>query len=441
MKISIKGFKSIHETREFSFLPLTMLTGINSSGKTSLIQSLLLLKQTLESETKEVLRLDGKFISTENEYDLVNGKSETDQFGFIIELGADDLKFLKGYETANISWLKYAVVFHINSGIYVRNIELDVNHRGHHVGFTIDHSKDDRSGQGYMITPRHMKIRRGNEEISFDHPFLISFSNFFPLFAIRFDGEDDNPLTLRLPLIDDIKSLLTSFFSNVFYVGPLRVKPEPVISYSNSSFKDVGIDGLYTRFVLHNLRDEKVNDRETLLEATRRWICNEFNMADSLEIIKDGTNSYRVVLKNNGLEVDLCHMGLGVSQVLPIIVQGLLVPEGGMLIIDSPEVHMHPSIQAGLVDFFIELSHRGRKVLIETHSDHMITRLRRRVAEGLDPKIVNLCFVTCTKSGSTYETLSIDEQGVFYGGLPEGFMDTQDIDFRKIVEAKFALHE
>ena len=99
---------------------------------------------------------------------------------------------------------------------------------------------------------------------------------------------------------------------------------------------------------------------------------------------------------------------------------------------------MHPSVQADLVDFFIELSKNGRKVIFETHSDHMITRLRRRVAEGLDPKDINLCFVTGTEKGSTYATLGIDNTGTFFGGLPEKFMSIQDIDFRKIVEAKFA---
>ena len=75
---------------------------------------------------------------------------------------------------------------------------------------------------------------------------------------------------------------------------------------------------------------------------------------------------------------------------------------------------------------------------METHSDHMITRLRRRIAENFSPSEVNLCFVTGTENGSTYQTLGINDQGTFFGGLPEGFMDTQDTDFRKIVEAKFA---
>ena len=184
-----------------------------------------------------------------------------------------------------------------------------------------------------------------------------------------------------------------------------------------------------------------VNAKENLLQATSRWICKELELAESIVTIKDGTSSYRVVLRNKGVDVDLCHIGLGVSQILPIIVQGLLVPEGGTLIVDSPEVHMHPSVQADLIDFFIELAQNGRKVVFETHSDHMITRLRRRIAEGLDSNIVNLCFVTGTESGSTYVSLGIDNTGTFFGGLPDKFMNTQDIDFQKIVEAKFAQHK
>ena len=437
MKLSIKGFKSIRELQGFDFHPLTMLTGINSSGKTSLVQSLLLLKQTLESESKEVLRLNGKYISTENEHDLVSGKSETDQFEFVVELDEDELRLQEGYDEQGITYLKYKVDFHVNGGVYVHAIDMDMIRNGNKIGVALSAVKDIKESHGYHISLKKLSVSRGNVPVDFSKPFIVSFSNFFPQFASGVDGNGE-PLTLPVPFVDEVMKLLTSYFSHIYYVGPLRIKPEPVISYATGNFKDVGINGLYTRFVLHNRRDEKVNTEETLLQATRRWVCDELQLAESIETIKDGTNSYRVVLKNNGLEVDLCHMGLGVSQVLPIIVQGLLVPKGGMLIVDSPEVHMHPSVQAGLVDFFIELAKHGREVLVETHSDHIITRLRRRVAEGLDPARVNLCFVTCTESGSTYETLGIDNQGSFFGGLPTGFMDTQDNDFRKIVEAKFA---
>lgn len=437
MKLSIKGYKSIKTLNEFEFSPLTMLTGVNSSGKTSLVQCLLLLKQTLESETKEVLRIDGKYISAENEHDLVNGKTETDQFEFAAELSDDELRLLEGYDEKKITYLKYQVDFHVNSGVYVHAMKTEVVRDAHTFGVSMKSEDDVGIIKKYKIALKNFRVNRGSTPIDFDTPFVVSFSNFFPQFATGVDMNKEQ-VTLPVPLMDDVMRIVTSYFSNIYYVGPLRMKPEPIISYSSNNIKDVGVDGQYTRFILHNMSAIAVNDKETLLDATSRWICKELHLAETLTTVKDGTNSYRVVLRNKGVDVDLCHMGLGVSQVLPIIVQGLLVPKGGMLVVDSPEVHMHPSVQAGLVDFFIELVKSGRRVLVETHSDHMVTRLRRRIAEGLGAESVNLCFVTHAESGSTYETLGIDDTGTFFGGLPKDFMDTQDLDFRKIVEAKFS---
>ena len=437
MKLSIKRFKSILELENFEFKPLTLLTGINSSGKTSLVQSLLLLKQTLESESKEALILDGKYLSADSVHELVFGKNETDQFEFTIELENSDLSNLPVYDAKRITYIKYKVCFHVNDGVYVRSADVDMKLVDASVGFILTLDEKIHDGRKYQIKLKHLKMLHGNSEIDFSKPFNVAFSNFFPQFASRVES-GVNPLTITMPYMEDVMKLVSAYFSNIFYIGPLRVKPEAVISYTSSNLKNVGNDGLFTRFVLHNRQGEKVNEKETLLQATSRWICQKFQLAESLKTVQDGTSSYRVVLKNNNLEVDLSHMGLGVSQVLPVVVQGLLVPVGGTLIVDSPEVHMHPSVQADLIDFFIELAMSGRKVIFETHSDHIITRLRRRVAEGMDPQNINLCFVTGTEMGSTYATLDIDSTGTFFGSLPDKFMNTQDIDFRKIVEAKFA---
>ena len=437
MKLSVNRFKSIFELENFEFKPLTMLTGINSSGKTSLVQSLLLLKQTLESESKEALILDGKYLSASSVHELVFGKDETDNFAFTIELDKDDLQKLSVYDEKKITRIKYQVCFHVNSGVFVRSVDADVVFDKFAMGFSLVLDESINDERKYKITPRSITVRHGNSLVDFNKPFNVAFSNFFPQFASRTNKSGDE-MTITMPFMGDVMKLVSAYFANIYYVGPLRVKPEPIISYTSGDFKNVGSDGLYTRFVLHNRKDDLVNSEETLLQATQRWICRKLELAESIETLKDGTSSYRVVLRNKGIDVDLCHIGLGVSQILPIIVQGLLVPEGGTLIVDSPEVHMHPSVQADLIDLFVELAENGRKVIFETHSDHMITRLRRRIAEGLDSKMVNLCFVTGTESGSTYVSLGIDNSGTFFGGLPDKFLNTQDLDFRKIVEAKFA---
>ena len=230
-----------------------------------------------------------------------------------------------------------------------------------------------------------------------------------------------------------MKSCFKEYFSKIVYVGPIRVKPEVFEVFTNTPTHYVGIDGKYTRFVLHEYKKE-------LLESTRYWICRRLKLAKDIKVSKDVNNAYRITLENsNSIHVDLCHMGLGISQILPIIVQGLSVPKNGLFIIDAPEVHMHPYIQSEMVDFFIDLA-RQKNVMIETHSEHIITRIRRRIAEGeLKPEDINLCFVENNGYGSQYQTLSINTKGSFYGDMPKGFMNTMDEDFKAIIKAKYQI--
>ena len=99
------------------------------------------------------------------------------------------------------------------------------------------------------------------------------------------------------------------------------------------------------------------------LPVVNLWV-EKLGLAQGIDVQKDSKSLYRSYLKNSqGLTIDLCHMGFGISQILPIIVQGLLLPPGGLLVVEDPEVHMHPSVQAGLVDFFLMLSEQGKRVV------------------------------------------------------------------------------
>ena len=87
--------------------------------------------------------------------------------------------------------------------------------------------------------------------------------------------------------------------------------------------------------------------------------------------------SYAIVLKNDAdIETTIKHVGFGISQVLPIIVEGLLMDTDGTLILEQPEIHLHPKVQSLLFDFLYSLVIQGKNVIIETHSDHFITRMR-----------------------------------------------------------------
>ena len=193
-------------------------------------------------------------------------------------------------------------------------------------------------------------------------------------------------------------------------------------------------DGENTRFILDRISKE---DKEAF-SIVKEWICDKFHLAHQINVIKDSGKLYRIVVTTDeGVKVDLMHMGFGLSQILPIITQGCISKPGALMIVEDPEVHMHPSIQASMADFFIFLcNERNINVLVETHSDHFITRLRRRVAEKVLPfSKVHLIFVENYDGASEYQTIPMSDSGRLEGVMPKGFMDSLDNDFRAILLA------
>ena len=100
---------------------------------------------------------------------------------------------------------------------------------------------------------------------------------------------------------------------------------------------------------------------------------------------------YQLGIRPEGVKqnLDLTSLGVGVSQVLPAIVMGLLAPKDSVLIFEQPEVHLHPKVQSVLGDFFLAIVQCGKQCIVETHSEHLINRIRRRIAESSDETIWN----------------------------------------------------
>jgi hypothetical protein len=112
-------------------------------------------------------------------------------------------------------------------------------------------------------------------------------------------------------------------------------------------------------------------------------------LADTLDIrdIAKRLNLFELGFTGAGqaIQANLVDVGFGLSQVLPVLVQGLLMTPGGIYLVQQPEIHLHPDAQAGLADFFLYLASRGVITVVETHSEYLLLRLRRRLAEGAPP--------------------------------------------------------
>jgi predicted ATPase len=139
---------------------------------------------------------------------------------------------------------------------------------------------------------------------------------------------------------------------------------------------------------------------------------------------------------------NVADVGYGISQVLPVIVQGLLVPRGGVYMVQQPELHLHPDAQAAMADYFIHLVEQGVRVVVETHSENLLLRVRRRLAENdsrrrsgrmknphhISSESVSVLLTSNTETGAMVSELKIGS-GFQFENLPADFM-SQSLDDR-----------
>jgi hypothetical protein len=232
------------------------------------------------------------------------------------------------------------------------------------------------------------------------------------------------------------------------YLGPLRFQG-PLYEFSGSSDPtDVGYDGRYTASAIHygctsrGLLNgdyalafvDDSNDFGGLFEdALTDWL-QKFGVAEGVKVTPT-KHGYEIqaLVKSGGVtqEVDINHVGTGLSHVLPVLVQCLLAKRGSLLILDQPEMYLHPRVQSRLADFFIDVAQAGRQCIIETHSEYFISQLRYRISKALMknekdiPELVKIYFASKKDGKSEFKEIKVTK----YGGLsewPDGFFDERE---------------
>jgi hypothetical protein len=236
---------------------------------------------------------------------------------------------------------------------------------------------------------------------------------------------------------------VTFFQDYVRYLAPLRDEPKPIYPLSGSTDPtDVGFRGEHTAAVLELNRNRTIEYirsadlvtavdtderyRATLIAAVLDWL-QYMGVVSNVKTHDMGKLGHELKVATNNADClrDLTHVGVGVSQVLPIVVMALLAERGSTLIFEQPELHLHPRVQSRLADFFLSMILLGKQCIVETHSEHFISKLRHRVAsseqEGLASKIV-VYFVESIDGRSQYKPVEITNTGGIRN-WPPGFFD------------------
>jgi predicted ATPase len=211
---------------------------------------------------------------------------------------------------------------------------------------------------------------------------------------------------------------------------------------------DVGIHGEHAFAALHRNQAEIVvpplsdavrfSGATTLGQVVNAWLAY-IGVASSVETTDNSRDGIGLsaLREPGGRAFDLTELGVGVSQVLPVVLTSLMTRPGEVVAIEQPELHLHPALQIRLAEFFIACAKSGRQVLVESHSEYLVNRLRRQVAENPgDRDLIQLLFAEQDESGGThYRESTIRSDGTLEDDWPSGFLDVGAAEAFQLLKA------
>jgi predicted ATPase len=451
---------------------VTVLAGRNSSGKSSLLQSILMVSQTFSNRLADrALLPNGPLVQLGTFQDIFNifSSSRTLTIGFEF----DSFVLIRSIEN-------YKHEFEDENGSHQVVIEPSIEHRFRLVDVVTKFGMSNSGDlQGTSVKPTEIEVENlvfqvSDTEKSIKSSWKLSTRKATPLEISQYEmnfkylGESEYAIDGQEPTksepfispvllfhflpkeyqssdkidhyfnVPDVTEDVTAFFaSQIRYLGPLRAEPQSLQHFSPSGeMDDIGSKGEYAATVYDAFKDAPLNwhnpnthqlTTSTLKDTLNTWL--HYLKLNVVEVRSETAGQYGVswwVVPSLGdRDLPLSAMGVGISQVLPILVMGLLAPDGSLLLIEQPELHLHPQVQALLGDFFIALGKSNKQCIIETHSENLVNQLRLRMVEagGQAKSGCMIYFVEQQgEAGAVFEPIEISPEGNILN-WSDGFFD------------------
>lgn len=464
LSYSLENFKSFGSKQKIPLKPITLIYGANSSGKSSIIHGYLFIREFLKTGKcdlsnftigGELLDLGGyKQYLHKKEYATrnLNLEIELENYRLVLEISVDGENKKQLQKSAY--WLSLSI------------LNMKEN-------YTYKFQRNKSTGE---ILLEHFNNESINEKV------IIELEN---IISSQIKLEQIKQGSIIADSLNTIFQILNSSYKNIVYLGPIRSYPTREISLTNESFVDMD----YNAWNIVK-KDEKVRNKvnewlgdnsklktgyelsikkhldpkdylESLLTIISNPIANEIELKelfgfedeyyanmedfinkliDEYDINKENklveyiTNKFakqtieELIIKDLRTETTVSHrdIGVGISQVLPVLVSAY-ASKNAVIAIEQPELHLHPALQSELADVFIETALSEKNTyLIETHSEHLLLRIMRRIREKrISPDDVSLLFIDVDdeQKSSYVKPLRISESGKLLDHWPDGFFE------------------
>lgn len=430
-QIKLRNFKVFKNETVFPLSKINLLTGINGRGKSTLLQSLLVMKQSVDySENTNYLLLNGNCLSLGTFKDVKNSNLAI----------TDDIVI--GYKLTAFNQINFEISYKMALGnddrkLIIREIILTSqeelvaiagdNDNGNMVFDMLKLYETDVMAVG-AETPTSV-IDYYNDDLiinSIRYAFGV-YKNLLP--NIGFMRTQPQKFLFNFSYIFQ--------FNKIHYISADRIGAKEIYSkYNLDFFISVDKKGENVASVISKTKDLEIDKKlylgdnaRTVINQTGEWLSEVLGTNVSI-IIDDFSNDFYVTLsfRINGKDYKPSNVGFGYSYILPIIVSGLIAKSGEILIVENPEAHLHPRAQSKLTKFLAKVASCGVQVFIESHSDHILNGLRVCVKnKELTPDDVSVMYFSADRQ--TDETQihfpKIDKNGRI-DDWQEGFFDEWD---------------
>ena len=408
-KIGLKNFKCFEEV-EIDFSKITLLTGANSSGKSSLLYGLLAAFQS--KDFPFYLSLNGKYVNMGDFEEVAFQHGREHLIGLNMTVNNIVIETCWGLElTHNMPKLRSLKIAEVVKNAYYLEILPDQ--------------------ETYVVK---YKIIRNNEPISEQHSFK-TIDDFLKIIDEHNkyetgDAEESLERTVWKMLTDAIKRSLDKIDKNLNFFGSFRLQPERTYYQKAKAEDRVGQSGEgYIEQIVEwdRYKSEKLEQLLSMLRSLR--------LLDGLQTkqLPGGRFELSVKVSDQGVWASLADVGFGVSQLLPMIVADLQLSEHSTLLLAQPEIHLHPSIQASLADYFIKQTKTHSKhYIVETHSEYLLNRIRLAIVKGeLEPADAAVYYFENSLAGTVTHKIEFTKDGQIKNA-PQGFFETYMMDVMDI---------